>query len=103
MALVFKGGCCWSFPHRSAAGTRVLGLRDRARTRLQCHSDVCLTVSVHMFLICMCNNDISSCRGGIFVSFGCLCSAVPKDMHRDVIVYINKEIGEGVSGLAMST
>lgn len=72
---------------------------------MQCNADVQLTISFHVYLICMCNNDISSCRGSIIiVYFGYLCcSAVQKGRHIDLIVYINKEIGEGVSGLAMST
>lgn len=73
--------------------------------RIQCSSDVELTISVHMYLICVYYNDISSHRDGIVIClFGYLCcSVVQKGRHIDVIACINEEIGEGMSGLAMST
>lgn len=73
--------------------------------RIQCSSDAELAVSVFLYLICVYNNDISSHRDGIVIClFGYLCcSVVQKGRHVGVSACINKEIGEGLSGLAMST
>lgn len=82
----------------------VLGWCYRVRTCLPVYAmyQTCLIVSVHMYLICMCNNDISSCRGGLICLFGVhFLLSCPKRQAQASLS--NTETGEGVRGLAEST
>lgn len=55
-----------------------------------------------MYLICVCNNDISSCRGGLICLFWVhFLLSCPKRQAQTWLS--NTEIGEGVRGLAKST